>query len=120
MTLSADLPGFICGIQAGAADVVHDRRINADKIDIKKGTDGIQMHRCAHFRQLTDNHALRAALFNNARASRVIACALERSLIPISTTPFPIGMISPPSKVWRPGGVSTSPHHTLTAPAKRG
>src|SRR5260364_163982 len=63
MTLSADLPGFICGIQAGAADVVHDRRINADKIDIKKGTDGIQMHRCAHFRQLTDNHALRAALF---------------------------------------------------------
>src|SRR5260363_31134 len=63
MTLSADLPGFICGIQAGAADVVHDRRINADKIDIKKGKDGIQMHRCAHFRQLTDNHALRAALF---------------------------------------------------------
>ena len=56
---------------------------------------------------------------NNAAATWVIAWREVRSLIPISTTPLPTGMMSPPSKVACPHSFSGSPHHTVE-PTKSG
>ena len=55
----------------------------------------------------------------SADATWVIACREVRSLMPISTTPLPTGMMSPPSKVACPHSFSGSPHHTVE-PTKSG
>ena len=55
----------------------------------------------------------------SAAATWVMAWREVRSLMPISTTPLPTGMMSPPSKVASPQVFSGSPHHTVD-PAKSG
>ena len=54
-----------------------------------------------------------ASAANRAEATCVIACRDVRSLIPISTTPLPTGMMSPPSNVARPQSSSGSPHQIV-------
>ena len=56
---------------------------------------------------------------NSAAATWVIACRDVRSLIPISTTPLPTGMMSPPSNVACAQLFSGSPHQTVE-PTKSG
>ncbi len=56
---------------------------------------------------------------NSAAATWVIACRDVRSLIPMSTTPLPTGMTSPPSKVAWPQSRSGSPHQ-IVEPVKSG
>ena len=56
-----------------------------------------------------------APCVNSADATWVIACREVRSLIPISTTPLPTGMMSPPSNVAWPQSCSGSPHQTFDA-----
>jgi hypothetical protein len=56
---------------------------------------------------------------NRAAATWVMAWREVRSLMPISTTRLPTGMMSPPSKVASPQSRSGSPHHTV-APTKSG
>ena len=56
---------------------------------------------------------------NSAAATWVIAWREVRSLMPISTTPLPTGMMSPPSNVAWPQSCSGSPHQTVE-PTKSG
>ena len=56
---------------------------------------------------------------NSAAATWVMAWREVRSLMPISTTPLPTGMMSPPSKVAWPQSCSGSPHQTVE-PTKSG
>ncbi len=49
----------------------------------------------------------------SAAATWVMACREVRSLMPISTTPLPTGMMSPPSNVAWPQSRSGSPHQTV-------
>ena len=54
-----------------------------------------------------------------SRLSILLAMVIG-SLMPMRTTPLPIGITSPPSSVARPWSCVGSPHHTLTLPAKSG
>ena len=60
-----------------------------------------------------------ADCLNSADATWVIAWREVRSLMPISTTPFPGINTSPPSKVDSPNDSSGSPHQTVE-PTKSG
>ena len=60
-----------------------------------------------------------APFANSDAATWVMAWRDVRSLMPISTTPLPTGMMSPPSKVASPHSCSGSPHHTVE-PTKSG
>ena len=62
-----------------------------------------------------------ALCLKSSAATWNTACRVVRSPMPMSTTPLPIGMTSPPSTVAAPNDSSLSPHQIVkSAPLKRG